>query len=641
MSCTLFLSAVAFVEINTLVSILVLRCRQLLKVNFRMGIEGFESFCKKYTDKNFQSVTIRNEILVIDGSELLYQIYNACTGRAPFDQFREQTIKFYTNLRTCGIRPVVVFDGFKFESNHEKYIKKRVEIIRRMRQSIGRGEAKEPNKSHLCGTILEEVNQELGIPVVNGAGDTDSSTAAIANLLRAKVLASDTQYCVYNLSDGCLPTRYFKSNNDAEINKEKGIQAKLYHIESFSRQYHIPSNVVSYLDIFFGRNSCFPQKFFQSFVSLRFKNNGSYPQHLTNYFRWMADNYTTDDDLIKSIIASLGNRDDHLNIQGRLEERLASFRHPRISRRFRLKVREQVRDEEMSNLLLNNEHDAEEDENDELAETNLRENIPSFAHDILKKTPTGGDNPIRFLRVLMSKPEEPSPHNATRALRRQMYQLLVTGDNLVVVEYDRVEDDYTEVEEIRVRRQRNLNPALVEVYGNQEKNPEFIEFRKQHILSILVGDEDAVRQFEDSCSNISEELKLLLACGVYWIRNTAPGDTAISALAFTVSLIYLKSKDGGDRHRPLMHGMRSSYQDISMDYIQISSQWLLCIEEAIEFNRLLDYPLVQPPMGKCFNGTFFEACMAGVDRGTQVAVIMQEIEGGRLYSDIMRVLSLA
>ncbi|XP_078482054.1 single-strand DNA endonuclease ASTE1-like [Ciona intestinalis] len=650
---------------------------QLLKVNFRMGIKGFESFGNRDTDRCFQSVTIRNEILVIDGSELLYQIYDACKGRAPFDEFREQAIKFYTNLRTCGIRPVIVFDGFKFETNPKRYIEKRMGVIGKVRQSIEYGEAEEPKKPYLCrkmqlmgttathflkhyfntscilGTILAEVNQELGIPFVNGVGDTDSSTAAIANLLRAKVLACDTQYCVYNLNNGWLPARYFEWNNDAKINMVRGITAKLYHIEHFSHQYHIPTNVVSYLDIFFGRNSCFPEGYFQSFVDQHFRNYGHYQRYSgfinVNFFRWMDGNYTTDDKLLERIVASLGNRDDHPNIQVRLEERLAFFRHPRVPPKFRLKVREQVRDEDMSIILSNNEHDSVEDGNDELAERDVGKKLPRFARDVLN-APTGGDHPKRrCLRIFMSNLDKPSPHDSTRALRQQIYQLLVRGDNLTVVEYDRVGVNYTEVEPIRVERQENQNPALVEVYNNHERNPDFIKFRKQHILSILVGEGNAVQNFEESCTNINEELKLLLACGVYWIRTTAPGDTAISALAFTVSLVYLKSQGGVDcrlvqRIRELMQKIRKSYSDINMDYIQISSQWVLCLEEVIEFNGILDEPLVQPPIGKCFNGTFFEACMAEVDGGTPVDVIMQEneeIEVGQLYNDIMRVLSLA
>uniref|UniRef100_F7BDQ8 XPG N-terminal domain-containing protein n=1 Tax=Ciona intestinalis TaxID=7719 RepID=F7BDQ8_CIOIN len=235
-----------------------------------MGIKGFENFCKINTDRCFQSVTIRNEILVIDGSELFYHFYDACEGRAPLDQFREQAIKFYTNLRTCGIRPVIVFDGFKYGSNHEKVFNQAVKVIAEMEQFIKEEKIDGTNKLPFCRTILATVNQELGIPFVNGVGDMNSSTAAIANLLGAKVLASDTEYCVHNLSHGWLPVRYFKWNDDAEISRVGGITAKFYHIEHFSRQYNIPTNVVSYLDIFFGRKSYFPEGYFQSFVDQHF-----------------------------------------------------------------------------------------------------------------------------------------------------------------------------------------------------------------------------------------------------------------------------------------------------------------------------------------------------------------------------------
>uniref|UniRef100_H2XQE6 Uncharacterized protein n=1 Tax=Ciona intestinalis TaxID=7719 RepID=H2XQE6_CIOIN len=90
-----------------------------------------------------------------------------------------------------------------------------------------------------------------------------------------------------------------------------------------------------------------------------------------------------------------------------------------------------------------------------------------------------------------------------------------------------------------------------------------------------------------------------------------------------------------------MQKIRSSYPDINTDYIQISGQWLLCLEEVIAFNGILDEPLVPPPMGKCFNCSFFEACMAEVNRDTLVEVIKQEIEVGELYKAIMRVLRLA
>ncbi|XP_078483466.1 single-strand DNA endonuclease ASTE1-like [Ciona intestinalis] len=304
-----------------------------------MGIKGFESFGKEHTDRCFQSVTIRNEILVIDGKELLYQIYDACKGRTPFDQFREQAIKFYTNLRTCGIRPVIVFDGFKFGSNHEKVLNQAVKVIGEMQKFIKEEKTDGTNKLPFCRTILAEVNQELGIPFVNGVGDMDSSTAAIANLLGAKVLAKDTQYCVYNLSNGWLPADYFEWD-DAEISRVGGITAKLYHIEHFSHQYNIPTNVVSYLDIFFGKNSFFPERV-QSFVDQHFKEDDrqSYQRYLEIFFSWMNGNYTTDDDLIERIVDSLGNRDDQPNIQVRLEERLAFFRQPRVPPKFRLKVR--------------------------------------------------------------------------------------------------------------------------------------------------------------------------------------------------------------------------------------------------------------------------------------------------------------
>jgi len=60
--------------------------------------------------------------------------------------------------------------------------------------------------------LFKQTLNDLEIPWAVGVGDTDQDTAAIANILDAPVLATDTIYCALSVNQGFIPYYTFKWN---------------------------------------------------------------------------------------------------------------------------------------------------------------------------------------------------------------------------------------------------------------------------------------------------------------------------------------------------------------------------------------------------------------------------------------------
>ena len=81
-----------------------------------MGVRGLFSFFQNNHDDFFVQHDLHNSILVVDGNNLRYHLYNTCPRKnccfgGDYDKYYNHVLLFFQNLISCQIKPIVVIDG--------------------------------------------------------------------------------------------------------------------------------------------------------------------------------------------------------------------------------------------------------------------------------------------------------------------------------------------------------------------------------------------------------------------------------------------------------------------------------------------------------------------------------------------------
>ncbi|KAL0171531.1 hypothetical protein M9458_031842, partial [Cirrhinus mrigala] len=178
-----------------------------------------------------------------------------------YDAFEEKIIRFFKNLKACDIEPYVVLDGGDDHTD-----KKLDTLMKRKQEKIKAACALSVGKKAkvlpiLIKDVFTQVLHKLKVPLVQCLEEADWEIAALAKEWNCPVLSDDSDFFVFNLKGGFLPTTYFVWKNvkvDKDTN-QKFIRAKIFTVGEFCESFRMSPELLPVAAAILGNDYVKPQ----------------------------------------------------------------------------------------------------------------------------------------------------------------------------------------------------------------------------------------------------------------------------------------------------------------------------------------------------------------------------------------------
>ncbi|XP_039248392.2 single-strand DNA endonuclease ASTE1-like [Styela clava] len=557
-----------------------------------MGIKGLSGFVHRYPKPLLEDINVSDTKVIIDGSELLYFLYYEsgpldfrCGG--DYTSFRSTIQQFVEVLNRCRIRPYVVFDSFKSENNIQKYLKDRTAKLGGIRELVNTGDTRIRAKPLLGKVVLTQTLTELDVPFIIVPGDADAKIAAIANELDAMVLASDTDFCIFEVKKGFLFMSDFKWQEVTE--SQRSCRGKIFRQSILDITFGTPRNALSVLEPLMSKQDGIIGENFEDFLQL-LPREVRLPRNLPRKFRrpntiecalvWLA-RYQSNDQIIRLIEAKTTNFPEE-----KFRECLCIYQDlPDI--------------QSFMDTLLNGGESAD---------------IKPYCFETIE----GMQEPVSFMPLMVDNPENNSSHAASFSIRQSFYELGCIidfkgeeKDNVVerrIVEMDRIGQNYgAKVMTVTVPNSDRTEELHLEMTREElrvcDTREVIMAAREEYLTKAMIQNRD----FSDAAV-VGEENKLLVLSIYSWARcqDQTPLDEVCKALALTFSCSYhdISGKSLPDAFRRISN---DSYDKVALHF---SAQWQAIICEAMRLNNLLECPIPNSKVGHLFSGTLFQKAHA-------------------------------
>ena len=213
-----------------------------------MGVRGLFSFFQNSHDNFFVQKDLKDSLLVIDGNNLRYHLYNTCPKRnccfgGDYDKYYKHVLNFFQNLISCGIKPVVVIDG-SFEDA------KRKTLWQRARDQIQAGVNCNPNSPM---NVLPLMAKEVFFQAIKDVKETvliqdfyeaDSKIALLSSALKCPLLSNDSDFFVFNVDVVSLRNLMFYSQGEP---KHYILRCQYFDREAFLKHFGIKNRDMLFL----------------------------------------------------------------------------------------------------------------------------------------------------------------------------------------------------------------------------------------------------------------------------------------------------------------------------------------------------------------------------------------------------------
>jgi hypothetical protein len=308
-----------------------------------MGIVGLTTFINGLNDKEkrmFDVIRLHNTPLVIDGTNLLHQVYFTnkikCEYNGNYDELKQKLEAFFVLLKQCHIEPYVLLDGAR-DVNNEKFLT----ILERTKDRIQKftistsdltllDDIKSSNKNQEqffvskyllplnANLILHEVLVDLKVKFFQCKFEADYSVAQLANILNAPVLSLDSDFYVFDLTHGYISFDNLDLNRMIDDHDDTYLDAKLYKLDNFLDYFGLNTQLkkrLLYVFVLLCGNDYINQNEFanlkQTFIN---ENNNSKSLFHSRYQRWnyfkkvlaWLSQFHTLDDCLATVIKFLG-----------------------------------------------------------------------------------------------------------------------------------------------------------------------------------------------------------------------------------------------------------------------------------------------------------------------------------------------
>ena len=212
-----------------------------------MGVRGLFSFFENSHSDFFVQREVSNTHIVIDGNNLRYHLYNTSVKRncyfgGDYNTYYNHVKKFFEELLSCKIKPIVVIDG-SFENA------KRRTLWQRTRDQIQAGLHCSPYNSII---VLPLMAKEVFLRAVKESRDTilvqdfyeaDSKIALLSSVLKCPVLSNDSDFFVFNVDVISLRSL----TTQTQETDEKQLRCKMFDRELFLEHFGIKNPEMLFL----------------------------------------------------------------------------------------------------------------------------------------------------------------------------------------------------------------------------------------------------------------------------------------------------------------------------------------------------------------------------------------------------------
>ena len=206
-----------------------------------MGIPEYTSFLyKKY---NWRTLYDCGQV-IIDGNNVCNRIYqdnHTWLLGGEYAKFHDTVKDFFT--KRFYIKPIVVFDGIDCSDLKEQTQRqRRIDGLQLMRNVQKFNPWQDPNAKdkyaaplHIVA-VFKDVLRELDIEFHVSDGEADRAIAALANHYKCPVLASDSDFFIFELKHGFIHFDRFLNKNYHD--EDEGVMC-CYSVSDFQKQFHL------------------------------------------------------------------------------------------------------------------------------------------------------------------------------------------------------------------------------------------------------------------------------------------------------------------------------------------------------------------------------------------------------------------
>ncbi|XP_037085623.1 protein asteroid homolog 1-like [Pollicipes pollicipes] len=235
-----------------------------------MGVRGLSTFVKKHQDEFLSRHELCNEVVVIDGDNLIYRLSSTCKGLnsafgGDYKKYSSKVEEFFRNLMKCEITPIVLLDGGSDPSNRKlKTAFKRLnEKLERTTKLTPSSQGRHTCLPHLSKTTFLEVLRRLRVSHAVCDFEADEPLAALAAHLGCAVVSDDTDFFAFGVP--CVPLGSLAAAPERTDDGRWYTECVLFRHDRFMAHYGLKPRLMPLFACLLGNDYISPaalQKFF-------------------------------------------------------------------------------------------------------------------------------------------------------------------------------------------------------------------------------------------------------------------------------------------------------------------------------------------------------------------------------------------
>uniref|UniRef100_UPI0037E70BE6 single-strand DNA endonuclease ASTE1 n=1 Tax=Semicossyphus pulcher TaxID=241346 RepID=UPI0037E70BE6 len=546
-----------------------------------MGVQGMFKLLSTQ-GQVFRDIKFMKRRLVIDGCNLIYLLYfdsglDLLHG-GEYAGYEDLVERFIKALRDCGVSPYVVLDGGSglTDKKTETVALRTVDRIQRAHQAAEESR-QEKILPVMAKMVFIQTLARLKVPLAQCYGEADREIAALAREWECPVLSFDSDFLVFDLPGGLLPLTHFQWKAVKQSGSQSYIPCKFYKSSTFCIFFEIQPELLPAFAALAGNDYVKLERMDTPIRWAQFSPAGNWTpsNHLVGLLHWLKD-FRQPKDAFEAALGLMGevSKEKKAKVMKGLFLGMDEYQLPTSS---------------LKKFFIHGVAPPYPEEEDDVADC-----VPDWTLLLLMQARLSADilDVLLLEGMSLSFPVEsadmPTAHLTSRPIRQVMYRLLLgKGKDLRVSELDR---DRHQLKSIRVQ------PACSGLA--QQLELETLD-QVEHSLRLQVLLE-ALGVTEASLSGLQPHLRLLVAVTCYWLQKAepSPDDTLLKALLLGVS-----HRDALRQRADLESQNQPIKKKLEPDVSQAFNQWQSCLKYSIQLNQLLGFPLPEPQIARCYEGT--------------------------------------
>ncbi|XP_014247031.1 protein asteroid [Cimex lectularius] len=238
-----------------------------------MGVSGLTSFLYRKEDVYFKKFYLKNTPLVIDGNSLAAYVSTHIGGYMTFggdyDRLGARLEYIFTMLASCGIVPIVIFDGSAEKKKYKTIIARFVGRVLGL-YNVSPGYYCAQFFPIMLRAAVRNKLRSLGVTVLQSDFEADREIAAVADKLNAPVLSNDSDFFIFNVLYIPLGMIEFKV-------EKAGMPCLIFSVENLLCRYDgLEKDVLPLLSVVAGNDYCSGSVFLNFLGKLSKCSNSSF-----------------------------------------------------------------------------------------------------------------------------------------------------------------------------------------------------------------------------------------------------------------------------------------------------------------------------------------------------------------------------